>query len=51
MESNPAWNSLRAVKKNKVLILPSEIEDAPDLYIDKLFEKIAKFVYPNAYEG
>lgn len=49
MESNPAWNSLRAVKENRLIMLPDNIERTPALHLDESFEMLAKTAYPEAY--
>ncbi|WP_341283085.1 ABC transporter substrate-binding protein [Paenibacillus sp. FSL H8-0537] len=48
-ESNPAWASLRAVKENRMVFLPSDFVNSPGLKIDQLFEYLAKLVYPDEY--
>ncbi|UUZ83925.1 ABC transporter substrate-binding protein [Paenibacillus sp. P26] len=49
LESNPAWASIRAVKENRLVFLPSEFEKTPNLGIDSWFAYIAKLVYPDIY--
>lgn len=49
MESNPAWSSLRAVKENKLIMLPDDVERTPALHLDESFEMLAKTAYPEAY--
>lgn len=51
VENNPAWSSLRAVKQNKVLFLPSDLFLLnPGLKMPEAFETMAKTVYPEVYK-
>lgn len=50
VESNPAWNGLRAVKEKRLYFLPSELFLLnPGLRIDESVAYMAKLVYPEVY--
>ncbi|MBP2646124.1 MAG: ABC-type transporter, periplasmic subunit [Firmicutes bacterium] len=50
VESNPAWNGLRAVKEKRMYFLPSELFLLnPGLHIDESAAYMAKLVYPEVY--
>jgi len=50
IESNPAWNGLRAVKTGKVFFLPGELFQLnPGIRFHESVEYMAKVVYPEVY--
>ncbi|MGI6092307.1 MAG: ABC transporter substrate-binding protein [Negativicutes bacterium] len=50
VQSNPAWNSLRAVKQKKVYFLPSELFLLnPGLRMPEAVEYMARLAYPEVY--
>jgi iron complex transport system substrate-binding protein len=50
VENNPAWSTLRAVRHQKVVFLPSELFLLnPGLRIPEAAEYMAKLVYPEVY--
>lgn len=52
LASQPAWTSLRAVKENRMIILPSDrFLSNPGFRLSESVEYLAKLVYPNTYEN
>ncbi|WP_342574912.1 ABC transporter substrate-binding protein [Paenibacillus sp. FSL M8-0142] len=52
LASQPAWTSLRAVKENRMVILPSDrFLSNPGFRLSESVEYLAKLVYPNTYEN
>ncbi|MDK8181099.1 ABC transporter substrate-binding protein [Paenibacillus sp. UMB4589-SE434] len=47
--NNPAWASLRAVKENKLFILPADFVNSPGLKIDQTLMRLAILIYPEIY--
>jgi len=49
--SNPAWNTLKAVKSNKVFILPKELfQYKPNNKWGDSYEYLLKIIYPEIYK-
>lgn len=52
LASQPAWTSLRAVKENRMIILPSDrFLSNPGFRLSESVEYLAKLVYPDTYEN
>ncbi|MEK3731694.1 ABC transporter substrate-binding protein [Paenibacillus sp. FSL M8-0334] len=52
LASQPAWTSLRAVKENRMVILPSDrFLSNPGFRLSESVEYLAKLVYPDTYEN
>ena len=50
VQSNPAWNSLQAVRENKIIFLPEQLFLInPGLQYPKAVEYMAKTVYPEVF--
>ena len=50
VQSNPAWNSLKAVRENKIIFLPEQLFLInPGLQYPKAVEYMAKTVYPEVF--
>ncbi|MBH0166878.1 ABC transporter substrate-binding protein [Fictibacillus sp. 7GRE50] len=50
LESNQAWSSLSAIKKNQFRFIPGELfVNNPGLSMEKSFEYMGKAVYPEVY--
>ena len=52
VQSNPAWNSLQAVRENKIIFLPEQLFLInPGLQYPKAVEYMAKTVYPEVFSN
>ena len=52
VQSNPAWNSLQAVRENKIVFLPEQLFLInPGLQYPKAVEYMAKTVYPEVFSN
>ncbi len=52
VQSNPAWNSLKAVRENKIIFLPEQLFLInPGLQYPKAVEYMAKAVYPEVFSN
>ena len=50
VQSNPAWNSLKAVRENRIIFLPEQLFLInPGLQYPKAVEYMAKTVYPEVF--
>ena len=50
VESNPAWNSLEAVKNKKIYFLPQELFLLnPSIHYPEAVHRMAKLVYPEVF--
>ncbi|MGE4588826.1 MAG: ABC transporter substrate-binding protein [Acidaminococcaceae bacterium] len=52
VQSNPAWNSLKAVRENRIIFLPEQLFLInPGLQYPKAVEYMAKSVYPEVFSN
>ena len=52
VQSNPAWNSLKSVRENKIIFLPEQLFLInPGLQYPKAVEYMAKTVYPEVFSN
>ena len=51
IESNPAWNTLKAVKNDRYIVLPKDLfHYKPNARWAESYEYLAKIIYPQVFE-